>query len=115
MRLLTICACVVGLTTVAPSPHSVSSRETTPFQIEVSPRFGSAPTTLTVRARLDPALVGGVCIVVDGAERHSSCWYQEQIRTPQVVTRYAVETPGEYTVVMRSDTRVSAAVDIILN
>lgn len=68
-----------------------------------------------MRARLDPALVGGVCIVIDGAEWHSSCWYQEEIRTPQVVTRYAVETSGEYTIVMRTEGRVSNTVDVILN
>lgn len=115
MRFRTICACVVVLSTAAPSPSSTSTTAKTLFELSVSPRIASAPVVLTVRARLDPALRDAVCIVVSGEEDHSSCWVHEEVATPLVVRRFALEHAGEYDVVMRSARQSTTAVSVILN
>lgn len=93
-----------------------TSTNTTPFQIEVSPRVATAPVIIVVHARLDPMLRDAVCIDLAGDnETHSSCWIHEEIRTPQMVVKFAVRQPGAYVVQMWGPMRVSNAIDILLN
>lgn len=87
------------------------------FEISTSPcRICPTPVTVTVRARYDHALVHGtLCLVVDGAEYHSSCWFADEDTRPLTVQRFLLEHRGEYSIWMQGDKQVTPVVTVELD
>lgn len=82
--------------------ESAHASDAVPFQIRVSEHVATVPLRLRIEARYDAAAVrGGLCIVVDGEEFHTSCWDEDGHGGYLHATEVLLEHGGAYLVQMR--------------
>lgn len=74
-----------------------------------------APAPLVIRARYNVETTrGNVCIVVDGAEFHTSCWMADGLGAPMEHREFRLAAPGEYFVWVQSDNEKSVTISVDL-
>lgn len=102
LLILTLVAVAVLVKVAGPAaPENVRVEDAVPFAIRTSTRVASAPVKVKVEARYDPQAVrGGLCIIADGVEYHSSCWESQGLDAPLRVVWLTLGRPGEYAVQM---------------
>lgn len=78
-------------------------------------RVAMAPAPLVVRARYNvEAARGTICIVVDGAEFHTSCWTADGLGAPMEVREFRLEAPGLYDIWVQSSNEKSVTISVEL-